>query len=35
VQIPPFSFSRRLDEPSLKRDDQVFSYRSLRSPPSA
>jgi hypothetical protein len=35
VQIPPFSFPRRLEEPSLKRDDQVFSYHSLRSPPSA
>jgi|SRR5579872_3803385 len=33
--IPAVSFSRHSDEPFFRHDDQVFSHRCLRSPPSA
>jgi hypothetical protein len=32
---PPVSFSHPPDVPSFQQDDQFFSYRQLRSPPSA
>jgi hypothetical protein len=35
IPLPSVSFSRHSDEPFFRHDDQVFSYRSLRSPPTA
>jgi hypothetical protein len=35
VPLPPVSFSRQSDEPSVRHDDQVFPHRRPRSPPSA
>src|ERR1700740_127482 len=34
VPLPRISFSRQSDEASFGRDEQVFSHRCLRSPPS-
>jgi hypothetical protein len=35
IPLPSVSFSRHSDESFFRHDDQVFSYRSLRSPPTA